>query len=376
VAAAAGLCTGLCCYGYYAVRIFLPALLLAAVCVQPVNWRDTLRTRRGRLAVLAFVLGAAVTLGPLAASHLLDPATSKRGAAMLLWEPGDGPMVRASMVLQRYAAHFSPTFLATRGDTYPLHEIPGSGALLPALLPFTLLGAGLVLRQLRSSAGARLTVAWIVLYPLSDCFTRHPTAHLLRSSPGLLGFALLAGVGAAWALRRALDRNTRAVRAVALACGLLVVVDDARMTARFLEGFRERTDLYRVYNADLLEAARRSRRHLADVDAVFVSTRRSQALGQNFAVFLVGLDYAPEDWFRGPRNVERTAGIDVVHAFGKVHFLFSRADHDALRALEQDGRPQRVLFVARPEEVPPFQRVEAVQAPDGSPAFLLFTATL
>ena len=64
-----------------------------------------------------------------------------------------------------------------------------------------------------------------------------------------------------------------------------------------------------------------------------------------------------------------------MHAFGKIHFLFSRSDLQVLRALEEDGRPQRVLFIARPEEAPG-REGQVIRGPDGSPAFVVFEATL
>lgn len=372
IAALAGGSVGVCCYGYYAVRIFLPALLLACAGAQLEDWRALPRTRRGRGAVLAFLLGAAVTLGPLAASHLLDPATSKRGSVMLLWSPADGIAVRVGKVAARYLAHFGTPFLFGRGDAFPLHEIPGGGPLLLSLLPWMLIGAAAVVSRLRTSPSARVLGAWVLLYPLSDCFTRHPTPNLLRSSPGLIGLALLAAVGFVAVLRW----GARWAWALAVVGALLFLGETGVRTHRFFDRFRHRADLYSLYNADLLEAAVRIRPRLAGVDAIFVSTRRSAALGQAFAVVLVGLDYAPDDWFRQPRIVERTADTDVVHAFGKIHFLVSRDDLQILRGLERDGRPQRVLFIARPEEARQTSEAEVIRGPDGSPAFVVFEATL
>ena len=93
-------------------------------------------------------------------------------------------------------------------------------------------------------------------------------------------------------------------------------------------------------------------------------------------MFLVGLDYPPEDWFRQPRRIERRADTDLVHGFGKIFFLLTETDVDAMRALERDGRPQRVLFVARPGEIPREKAFEIVPGPDGTPAFLLVETTL
>ncbi len=368
-AALAGLVGGVCCYGYYALRLFVPALVAATVLLTWRGWREALRSRRGAVAIALWAALWAATFGPLVIAHLTDPEVSKRGREFLLWRESDTATARVEKVASRYAAHFGPDFLFLRGDTWPLHSLPGSGPLPKAALPLVLAGLLAASREARSSRAARLLLAWVALYPLADSFTSHPSLHLLRSSPGLIGLVLLAALGAVriveWIGRR---RRTLGLAAAGVIVAALVF-ECARFGAVFLGEYDRRPEVRRVFNADLLEASEWLRPRLAGLDAVVFSARDSAALGQPFIVTLVGFRYDAGRWLRDEREVRRRPDTDLVVRYGNVRFLFDDADVAAVRSLESAGR---VALVVRPGEVTRTDPVHVVQAPDGSPEYLIF----
>ena len=109
LAALAGLLTGICCYGYPAVRLFLPCFLVLAVLVGCTGWLRALRSRKGVLAVAALVVGGLATFGPLAWQHLSDTdatGIARRSKATWAWGPDATFGEKASILLSRYPAHF------------------------------------------------------------------------------------------------------------------------------------------------------------------------------------------------------------------------------------------------------------------------------
>ena len=124
----AGILCGVCCYGYFAVRLFLPLFLIATVVV---NWRScraVARTRTGASAIAALALGVAATFGPLFLQHAVHAdEMNLRGQQTWVWSAGDPPIVRAAKVIARYPAHFGPDFLFSRGDHYVIQAPPEGG---------------------------------------------------------------------------------------------------------------------------------------------------------------------------------------------------------------------------------------------------------
>ena len=373
---AAGLLLGLCCYGYYAMRLFLPAFLVALVAVNWRAWRSAVTDRACRRAVLAFGLGLAITLGPLLYRHVVDPEIAKRGREFLLWSASDPLWTRAGRVAERYAGHFGTDFLFSRGDVWPLHALPGSGPLPWYALPLLVLGLAAAAREARVSSAARLVIAWTALYPVADALTRHPSLHLLRSAPGLVGLALLAALGAdrAWTFLASRSRPLAAAAAVLLAVAIAASAGGFAHT--FFGDYDTRRDVRHYFNADLLEASAWLRARLGDADAVFISCRDSAALNQPFVVALVGLGYEPEQWFRDTKDVTQRPDTDVYRRFGKVHFLFGESDLSAVRDLESNGRPDHAIFVLRPGESTRGRPVQEIRDPDGSTAFLIYEEVL
>jgi len=367
----AGLTAGLACYGYYAVRIFLPALAIGLLAV---SWRRTseLAARPdGRRAIGALAAGFLPPFLPLVWKHAVDPEIAKRGTEFLLWQPGEPTTTIAGRVLARYASHFSPDFLFRTGDAFPLHVLPGSGPLRWAWLPFLLIGAVVVARSWRRSNAARAMAVWVLLWPVSDAFTRHPGPNLLRSTPGLVSLVILAAIGIV-ALWRAVAGSSALRRRVAAAGLATLLLVDAGLGVRgFFAGFTTRADLYRLFNADVMEVAAWMKPRLASYDAVVFSALDSAALSQPFVLLLVGWDYDPARWFAEEREIERRPDTDRVRAFGKTVFLFDSSDLARLAVYERNGVPDRVAIVARPGEWKRGTPSFVARAPDGTPSLVV-----
>jgi 4-amino-4-deoxy-L-arabinose transferase-like glycosyltransferase len=376
VALAAGLTVGFACYGYLAMRVFWPVALLAAAAANGTAVAAFARARRGRLALAALALGLAVTLGPLAWRHLTDPTIGKRAAEFTSWSPGDPFATRIAKVAARYPGTMSPDFLFVRGDRFKIHAIPSSGPLAPWVAPLLLAGLVAAFARIGRSAAARTLLALLAAYPVADALARNDGPHLLRSAPGIIPLALLAGLGgvAAWTWMSARRRP------LAMAASVLFAVWAIASTARFATSFYgeygRRVDTWQLFNTDLLEAIRWVKPRLGDADALYVSMSVSSAMDQPFVLTLVGLDYDPTRWFADSKDVLHREDTDVVRSFGKVHFLFDAYDTASLKALSANDKPDRVLIIARPGEWKRGEPVHTVFLPDGRASFLIYDVNL
>jgi len=372
----AGILTGVCCYGYPSVRVFVPALLIVLVVMNSRRLLALARTPKGGTAVAAFLLGLAVTFGPLAYSHLVDPEIAKRSHEFLVWDAGDPLLIKAGKALARLPGHFGPDFLFVHGDRFPLHQLPASGPLPFWLAPLLAGGIVAAVWEARTSRSARILLAWGAVYPLSDLCWKHDGMHLLRSAPGVCGFVLLAGLGAQRTWRFAVRRSRRAAALAAAVLVLCAAATTAWFLGSFFGEYNRRPDVYQLFNTDLLAASRIIRARWDHVDAVFVSAGVSAAMDQPFVVVLVGAGYEPEQWLRDDKIVEHRADTDLYRGFGKVRFLFDERDVAELRALETNGRDDRVLLVLRPGEWEGLTPIDEIDLPDGRPLFLIYETVM
>lgn len=373
----AGLVAGGVCYGYAAVRLVLPLLLLAGVALTARRWWHLARTRRGAAALAALLLGGAATFGPLAYQHLVHPeGIARRAGYVLLWEPGDSPGARIGKVAARYLAHFGPDFLFVTGEHQELYSAHGYGTLHWYALPLLLAGLAAVAARAGQSAAARLLLAWLVLYPLGDCFYRHAlytapdgtqrmSLYLLRSAPGLPGLTLLAAAGAAAAhgwLRR---RRPRAAGPAAAVYALAALVAAAGFVRYYFADHPRRPAVYHAFHADLMEACAWLRPRVDSADAVFITASQ---MNVPYIVTLVGVQLEPEAWFRAERDVRTFEGWEWEHHFrvGKFHFVHDRTSYAALDTLLRNGRPDRVIFIMRPGETALERPAHTIRGPDGT----------
>jgi hypothetical protein len=358
---AAGLAGALCgvsCYGYSAVRLFLPCFLLGLAFVCWSALRQALRSRQGRAATVAFVTAFAVFFLPLAWAHWTDPAIGERARILgWIWDADDSLPVATAKVALRYLDHFSPVFLFVRGDLYPVLAPPaGFGLLHWYELPLLVTGVVVMLRRWRVSAAARVLLLWFALYPAGDVLFPHVSSHALRSLAGAGCLALLASCGAVRLGRWSGESGGRLLKmVVVVAFGMFLLASQVLfLRGYFGRDFRRSKSSLRYFGADVLQATEWIRPRAADADAIFITGR---AVHPDI-VSLVGLRYDPARWFREPRELVRgpLPNGRYKHAYvylryGKVHFLHAPSSRDVLAGLAENGRPDRVLLVVRPGEL-------------------------
>ncbi|MBP7745375.1 MAG: glycosyltransferase family 39 protein [Phycisphaerae bacterium] len=356
----AGLLTGVCCYGYPAVRLFVPVFLLAVAAVTWRGWWPLLRERRGRLAVLAWVVGFVVTFGPLAYVHVAEPhKIARRGDVTWAWLDDDPPATRVAAVLVRYISHFSPDVLFWRGDEYDRVWTPRTGFMPRYTLPLLIAGAAVCGARLGRGRAASVLLAAVLLYPVADCLNWHVSLQALRSSAGLWALVLLAALGISgtvgWLRRQRLTAYAL-VGGVAL---LALATMEGRQFWRAYAVERSRDVLVRRANhADLVAACAWLRSRLADVDAVVCTT---EGFNQPYVITVVALGYSPEQWFAEPRVWEAGEVWDHWSRYGKLYFAGAAERAALLDAWRADGREQRVLLLVRPGEPVIGERIHRIQ---------------
>ena len=354
-AALAGLVAGIGCYGYFAIRLFLPVFLLSVVLVTWRGWRNCLQTRNGSLAICGLLLVGAITAGPLFWKHITYPELAERGrTAGWVWNGSDTLGEKVGKVMSRYPGHFGLDFLFMTGDKDPALSPPtGMGLFYWYDLPLMLIGAVALALRLKRSPAARILLLWIVLYPIADLLNQHVSLHSLRSLPGLCGLILLSAVGAVTAGKWL---STRPYMATAVSCAMAVLVLslNTRFIWSYFRSFRFQKYPVMAYASDVLEATQWLRPRLKDVDAVFVTGSSTHP----YITTLIGLDYDPQQWFRDTREImpgPLPGGAykyeDVYLRYGKMHFMFGDSSVAALETLLHNGKPDRVVFIVRPGEL-------------------------
>lgn len=376
----AGLVTGISCYGYPAVRLFVPLFLVSCVVLTGRSWWRLIRNRPGIVALGALLIGVGVTFGPLAYQHVAHPEQiARRATDIWLWEESDVFETRAAKVLTRYAAHFGPDFLLLRGDHYEVQSPHGFGPFHWYTLPLMVAGLIVALRHVRQSSSARVLLCGVLLYPVGDVLHRHVVAaadgtpqaslHALRSAPGLGVLILLAAVGAVVIGRAIWRRNRTAALAAAAIFAAVALRLDVRFLAYFFGPHNQRPVVRRDYHVDLVEACAWLRPRADAADAVFITTKD---MNMPYIVTLVGLGYDPRQWFRDLREVRTFNEFDYYFRVGKFHYLYDKSSLGALAELQRNDRPDRVIFIVRPGEARLSDPVHTVRGPDGEPALLVY----
>ena len=310
VALLAGLVTGTCCYGYPAVRMFIPIFLIGLVgLLLPSIWA-MIKTRRGGLAMAGFVVGVAATFGPLVYVHMTDSEINRRGKYSSAWEPTDSTSQKLSKMASRYPGHLGPDFLFSDGDHSKAQSPPGMGMFYWYSLPLMLAGLVAVIVTFFRSRSSRLLLLWLVIYPIPDCFTFYSpgamgmgapqSMHALRSLVGLPALVLLEGLGAAvmlgW-LWKNMRESAYVVAGVLVSAGAILNV---MYLHRFFGEYNRDRQIYADYQVDLLEASQWLRPRLAEHQRVFVDMN---GLNQPYAIMLVGLQYDPVKWLKDEQLV-------------------------------------------------------------------------
>ncbi|MBN1347440.1 MAG: glycosyltransferase family 39 protein [Phycisphaerae bacterium] len=384
VAAIAGLLTGICCYGYPAVRIFLPIFLVAAALVTWRGWWRQVRSRKGALAIVALILTVGATFGPLAWQHLTDTegkGIARRSKTTWVWKPGSTLGEKVWAAVSRYPGHFGPDFLFVRGDPYEVQSVGGFGQFHWYMLPLMLCGVAVVVRRAWASRAARVLLVWLLAYPVSDCLSSHGlgTLHALRSFPGMCSLVLLAALGAVAAGELIVRWRRSAAIGLAIAAAIAAVFLNVRFLHTFFGEYNDRPRVYDFYfHVDLLEACEWLRPRLKDLDAVYCTTLMTNT---PYIVTLVGLEYDPRQWFSDERDPLWLGPWLNYSRYGKMHFVYGRdprtAWQRAVRGLASNGRKDRVVFIARPGELPSkTPPVEQIVGPKDAPGLLIYEGNL
>jgi 4-amino-4-deoxy-L-arabinose transferase-like glycosyltransferase len=371
-----GLATGIGCYGYPAIRLFVPVLLVVLTLVAGRAWRELLRTRAGRATTAALAAGFLVTFGPLAYMHILHPdVIGKRGQMTWAWKPGDPPAERVRAVAERYLAHFNPVFLYDNGDVDEIVWAVRFGFLPRYVAPLHVLGVALLLTRVRRSRAARLLLLGILIYPVGDSLNWHVSLHALRSSAGLVYLILPAGLGLTavfgWLARARL-------RASLISAGVAVVALVGLETATFLHTYIEarprKIPVYHGNHVDLLAACAWLRPRLPAADAVICTQWH---VNQPHLILMVGLGYDPHAWFAEPRVVyERANYWDRYARVGRLYFPVGDELPALLASLRANGRADRVLLLLRLGEADLGPPDVVLRDPDNQEPLLLYDRQL
>lgn len=368
-AIAAGLMTGIACYAYAPVRIYLPVLMGLSFLVT--------RPRQKRRAGLGFAIAFAVLFLPLLYVHLTDAAINARARATWTWAPNDPLITAAGKVAWRYLEHFSPRFVFVTGTEEPTLAPPaGFGALGWAWAPVLLVGMIACLARSRDDAFnkriAQLALLTLLLYPIGDVLNAAGNAHVLRSLSGWWCFALVGAIGCDVIVQR-LGSRRRVVITTLLVMAFLIDLG-VRIPAYVA---RQRDPRLQVtLGVDLREACDFVRPIMQKYDAtIFTTTDATYA----YAQVLVYLDYDPVNFLDGPysRGLAMNASgpqPDLVQRFDDVYFLIEGADDVApmIASAIQSGYQRKTLWVLRPDETAPNDRIlHTVLFSNGSPALVV-----
>jgi 4-amino-4-deoxy-L-arabinose transferase-like glycosyltransferase len=386
LAGLAGAIIAASCYGYSAVRAFLPCFMIGVLTVTWRGWSGSLKSRNGRRAVSAFAFTGIALFGPLLWSHLTDPIIGERARILgWVWNESDTLVEKVGQVIARYLDHYSLGFLFLTGDQDPALSSPMGFALYHWYdLPLVLVGLVGLIRLFKTSTAARIVLVWLVLYPVGDILFPHVSAHSLRSLAGVSCLALISAFGAVQVGHWLLTMRQKSLKVSFAVVALLMVLVSH---GHFLRGYfgaefnRHKSSLI-VFGADILEAAVWLKSRLPEVAAVFIT---GQAAHPDI-VTLVGLQYDPHQWFRetrefvrGPLPDGRFANAYLYLRYGKVYFLLTETSIVALNQLSQNNRPDRVVFIVRPGELglERYARpVYEVPGADGKPTLWIFDLQL
>jgi 4-amino-4-deoxy-L-arabinose transferase-like glycosyltransferase len=366
-AALAGAVIGICCYGYPAVRVFLPVFLVAVLIVSWGDWWNQLKTYRGMMASILLILSLAATLGPLLWKHLTDPEINKRAITTQVWADSDSLGTRIQKVLGRYPGHFGLDFLFLNGDKdIALSPPPQTGLFLWDSIVWMILGVIVLFKTLVTSWASRILAVWLITYPVGDLLHHHVSLHSLRSLPGLCALVLLAALGmihaGQWLWMR--DRKVRWI--VIFLVTSVVAALNARFLDRFYRGFYQSPDKQNVlYADDLLKASQWLKPQLSGAEAVFCTSRM---IAHPYIYTLIGMQYDPGQWLRDQRELVKGplangdyANEEECVSYGKMHFIVGEFHAGALDRLSKNNSSDRVIFIVRPGEFGLENKIRPVQ---------------
>jgi len=366
IAALGGALSGICCYGYQALRLFIPAFLLVIILLMLLNRRQKLNSRKSIFAVGSFLITFAVFFVPLAWQHIFHPEViSRRTLTQKLWDTSAPFSEKVQAVLMRYINHFSPDFLFVRGDIYDTQSLPGVGEFHWYMLPLMAVGIIALAYQFKRSYSTRILSAFILIYPVSDCFGQAISSHALRSAPGSCSLILLAAVGAVASGKWLFKKNRKLAVSVVIVFFAAVTILNARFFYRFYGEYNKQPAVYQRFFVDLVEACRWLSPRFDRYDAIFCTT---EGLNIPYIVTLVALGYDPNQWFSEPRKWFTEDVFECYTRYGKMYFMYGQPIEPVLNELPPNPH---VLVIVRPGQLNLKNPVYQIYDPNGEPILWL-----
>ena len=370
IAAIAGALSGIGCFGYMSLRLFVPAFIFTIVLFTLPDWWRTLKSKKGALAVAAFFIAFAATFGQLAYLHIFHPEGIGRHASFQPYWVGSVPFHSAIKELTlRYLQHFGLDFLFIRGENSPITSPPGMGQLYWYMLPLMLAGVAILLLKLKTSPSAKVLLAFVITYPVGDCLGWFSSLSALRSVPGLCSLTLLAAVGAVGIFRWLSAKNCSSAILTTAIFTIAVFIMNIQYLPRFYGKFNRQEVTYHLYHTDLIEACEWLKPRLDDFDAIFFTT---EYFNMPYVITAVALDYDPKKWFAEPREFSTEGEWDIYTRYGKMYFMYKKLFKPPA---DKTYYKDRTLFVIRPGEVflgnTAYKIIHEIVRPDGKTALLI-----
>jgi hypothetical protein len=362
-AALAGAVTGIVCYGYYAVRVFVPVFLFVVVLVTIPGWRRFLKNRKAIQAAAMFIFAFCVIFLPMVRLYIFDYDGIARHNTFLL-KPWDNLTFAAKInnIAARYINHFGPDFLFARGDISDIQKLPDAGQFHWYMLP--LMSAGLVFLFLRfkQSRSMRVLFALIFVYPVSDSLCYAFGMHALRSAPGLCGLVLLGAAGGVMTAQWLYKKSRFAVWVLAAVLFLAAIFLNVRYLNHFYGEYNRRPKIYSLFHTDFLEACDWLKPRFKYYDIIFCTTHD---LNMPYMLMLVMLDYDPKLWFTDRKEFFTYEEWDYYPRLGKVVFLHRGMLMPDPQALKNKVVGKRILYIMRPGELGLKNPIYRITDPDG-----------
>jgi len=345
-AVAAGLITGICCYGYQPVRVFVPVFLfLTALFTLPQLWQN-LKKPKYLLASLVFAVAFAAVFVPLAWQHIFHPEGINRH--FMFQQPRFGSvglLESFKNTFTRYGQHFGPGFLFAPIDYL---SPPKAGLLQWYMLPLLLAGLITLAIRFKTSTSVRILLAFVLAYPAGDSLVWGPPLSSLRSFVGLGGVILLAAIGTVsavgWLWKRYKVLAFLAVGTLAA----VVLICAAHYFVSYFRYTRNDPMVYYQFQTDLAEACDWLSSRFDEYDAVFCTTN---AMNMPAMITLVALGYDPVSWFHQTRACFTFKEWDYYTRYGKMIFMYQGVSVPDIDELKQQSSDKRILFIVRPGEL-------------------------
>jgi len=356
-----GVVTGICCYGYQPVRVFICVFLFLIFLLNLRRFAQELKKPKYLAAVIVFIIGFGVIFGPLAWQYIFHPEGVNRG---FLFQPkrfgtvGLYESVRNTLI--RYVEHYGPGFLCKPVDYI---SPPNKGLIEFYLLPMLAAGFITVIIRFRKSMQARIVLAFMLAYPMGDILIWDEALSTMRSFAGSGGFILLAALGGVSVLEWFWRRYKAATAAAAGILAVIITISSVSYFTSFYTDCNRSNENYdQKFYSNIVEAFQWLKPRYDEYDAVLFSY-----FGVTELVAMVTMEYEPKRWFSEPIEYDSYGEWDYYTRVGKMYFYPDN--------IPAGCRPGHILLIIRPGEItlPEIEQqvIHKIYRPDGTEALWL-----